>query len=398
MFAADVKEDNSSLSKLPHAPVKIFVKDVKETLDKCGAALSARAAKRTLGNLFNSSKSVEQLQTYFNSLQPKEDEKASLLKTKEHDAEQPLTDKQLFELAKTIIQFNLNEKDDQLRECLDLLKEKFKHVRLLAIYRCINYQPMRLENNFNFATFKLLFEFSLAKVDAAAIYIVLNAEREIPILDQQKEDAKKVAIWFNKHVALMNDPTAWIEFFSWRLLNMKIFVEFAMACPFSATDKLSDALIILIQNKICTAENREFLLKHPTYALDIASGLEWLQKRKIYTPENVKKIFDNVEIAQYLNKTGEPAADQDTVLNQQIFDATIARAPVAKAERKQTVSLLFVKPAKAQYKLKDDTKQSSGDLISSDDLISFGIADLFAKKSSEDVEKVSELISGYSPF
>lgn len=323
---ADSK-DESFLSKLDKHPIKIYVSDVKEVVDACNRVQKAKAKKSILGDLLISSKPLTQLRHFLKKLQPKADEKTSLLTPNKQDTTTPLDDKQLFELAEIIIKLTFHEDDEILRACLAPLKEKFKASRLHALYRLAKYayDGARLD----FKNFKLVCEADPVFADSFAIFILCQTNPDIPVTIAQQDDYAKVSIWSDK---IWGDPFYPQTFRNWRHANLKDFILYAIRCPLKDTQAVADASALLTKHNIFTAENREILLGYPACAANIAYALVWLLERKIYTPANIQQIFEHPEICGHLKLVGNVVVEkrkvleQDLVLNQIIFNETMKRA------------------------------------------------------------------------
>lgn len=339
----ELKED-SSLSKLRKFPIKIYVSDIQKALDRCYIVIKNKQSKSLFGKLSHNSKAVKKLQEYLDVLDPSlENESGKLLQATPYDKSAPLNDKQLLDLVKIILQFAYNE-DADLHKCLAILEDRYHFGRLAAIGRLADHRNFRIDY-LALDDIKLLCHFIPRHADFAARLIQCmtsgmyyfskysgSISDEISYSESCQEHAKAIE-WA---MALSLNP----GFNSWAKDNSKKFIDFCIQCSLDNTKKISAALITLKQERDVTIENRDLLFELPKYAENIANGLIWLKKSGIYTAENIKKIEDYPDFIGYLKKVGHselPVSDQDTGLNQIIFDTAMGRAMY----QRQVIGTLF---------------------------------------------------------
>lgn len=342
------EKNENTLSEMKNQPIVIYVKDIRWTVDQC-RKLEQEEAKKFFGKKF---KVIKKLKDFLETLQPSESlESTKLLKSSYfHDDRHPLNDQQLFDLVKLLLQAVLDE-NDKINKCLNLLKIKFDLLRLSALYRLVYEKRVfsGIEFNFTLQHFKLICHVNpldaenaaklmlLTKFHYGLHYLRLSDVKSIVISTQKSEylTDKAFTIWFE---IMKESPSLWI----WCFKQLNEFIDFVKQCKEEHTKYLARGLDTLTSlNDSCHQSDRELLLSRPEYADLIAYALKWLEVRGIKTNANIESIMRYPAELSYFEKVGlslDP--EQDTELNQKIFDMIIERIK----QQREIISSFFAKP------------------------------------------------------
>lgn len=337
-------QNEFSLLELEKFPIKITVGDIKKALSQSRAINKVLKTKSILAKLSGQSKGIKQLQSFFDSLQPPVmDETSSLLKSESLEDSALLNDSQLLSLIKILIQITFDS-DPAIMDAMVYLNHRVNFNRMAAFVRltCLgeNTSLLTMKN----VLFICQFNPDIADF-AARIYQIFESHNSYyskinsishELSPQQKEDeTHKICKWI----------MAWrlTEYAMWKNLNLQWLVQYAVSVSADDTENVVLAWIVMSEElDMFTDTIKNYFKAFPQHASHVAEALVWLRKRGIYTSENVNTILDFPFAASSLQHIGNctlPVADQDTDLNQKMFDLAVN----GNKERVLTVFSVFSK-------------------------------------------------------